>query len=366
MKETVFADRNLETLHDGYFETDLQGRFTICNPGFCRLMGYSNQELIGRNFRDFMADENIAQLEADLKKQGLFQESCEFLECEARHWDGTVMILEAIVSPVTDPAGKWTGFRGLARDVSEHRRRQQYQLYVSKMKSLARLTGGIAHDFNNLLYVIMGNAELIQDRIPEDCRQKVDKILSTCVVCADIIKKLMQFSFPGEPKKQLIELNQFILSEMKRFQNLMAGNIRFETGLEDQSLYVFADPSRMEAMLSALLINAVEAVGEQSGTVILKLENVRLRERPVIHYPGLRPGHYARIVVHDNGSGIPASDLYKIFDPYFSTKKFVHGAGLGLSMVHGIVNECRGTITVESYEGKGTTFRVLLPLVDMS
>jgi signal transduction histidine kinase len=232
------------------------------------------------------------------------------------------------------------------------------------MKSVARLSGGIAHDFNNLLYVIMGNAELIQDQIPDDCRQKVDKILSTCIVCSDIIKKLLQFSFPGEQNKQRIELNQFFLSEQGWLQKRMAENTRLEIKVADQSLPVFVNPGQMKAMLSALLTNAVEAIGEQRGTVILKLENVRLKERPVIHYPGLRPGHYARIVVHDNGSGIPAADLYKIFDPYFSTKKFVHGAGLGLSMVHGIVNACQGTITVESYEGKGTTFRVLLPLAE--
>jgi signal transduction histidine kinase len=276
------------------------------------------------------------------------------------------MTLETILSPVRDETGKQVGVRGLARDMTEHRRRQQHHLYKSKMKSVARLAGGIAHDFNNLLFVIMGNAELLQPNIPEECRKNVEKILSSCLVGADIIKKLLRFSFPTDQNKQVIDLNRFVRSEVKRLLGRLTENISLEAGFTDQSLFVYVNAFHVGMMLTALLDNAAEAMAETGGAVVLKLEHVRLKERPVIHYPGLRPGDYARIVVQDNGPGIPLPDLHKVFDPYFTTKQFVPGAGMGLSIVHGIVNECRGTITVESHEGEGTTFRVLVPLTDYS
>jgi PAS domain S-box-containing protein len=363
-KETVQVHNGLETLHDGYFEMDMDGRLESCNPGLFRLMGYSGEEMNGSSFKDFMDEKNILLVDAFLSRKNLFQNSCEFIECEVRHRDGTVMTLETILSPIRNKAGKQVGVRGLARDMTEHRRLQQHHLYTTKMKSVGRLAGGIAHDFNNLLFVIMGNAELMQSIVPGECKKNVDKILSSCLVGSDIIKKLLQFSFPTDQNKQVIDLNRFVRAEVKRLQGRLTENISLEAGFAEQPLFVYVNAFHVGMMLTALVDNAVEAMKKTGGAVVLKLEHVRLRERPIIHYPGMRPGDYARIVVQDNGPGIPTPDLHKIFDPYFSTKQFVPGAGMGLSIVHGIINECRGTITVESHEGEGTTFRVLVPLAD--
>ncbi|HOI17521.1 MAG TPA: PAS domain S-box protein [Geobacteraceae bacterium] len=259
----------------------------------------------------------------------------------------------------------------VVRDISARKRaeaerdRLEDQLRQShKMEAVGQLAGGIAHDFNNILTAIIGYAHLILLKMTGDNqpRNYVEQILASAERAAGLTQGLLAFSRKQVINPQPVELNGIVRNVRKFLERIIGEDIEQQIFLEDRDLVVMADTGQMEQVLMNLATNARDAMPE--GGVLRIVTSVLEIERNHPAAPGsAEPLRYACLSVTDTGSGIEGKDRERLFEPFFTTKEVGKGTGLGLSIAYGIVKEHNGYIAVESEEGKGTTFRIYLPLI---
>jgi signal transduction histidine kinase/ActR/RegA family two-component response regulator len=231
-----------------------------------------------------------------------------------------------------------------------------------KMEALGTLAGGIAHDFNNILMAILGNAELaladMEARHPS--RQSILGIRDASVRASDIVKRILVFSRRQEMERKVIALTPVLEEATSLLRASLPKNIRVETTFDPHTPLIAGDSSHLFQVVMNLATNASHAMDAKGGTLSIALKSVTVSAEEAEASADLSPGPYARITVSDTGTGMSRSTLERVFEPFFTTKGLA-GTGLGLSVVHGIVRDHRGAITVESEVGQGTTFRVWIP-----
>ena len=235
-----------------------------------------------------------------------------------------------------------------------------------KMESIGTLAGGIAHDFNNLLYIISGNAELALEDIPEwnPAHASLEEIKSATLKAAGIAKQLLNFSRKTDQEMKPIGVVTVIKDALKFLRSTIPTTIDIQKHLPDADITILADPIQINQIMMNLCINAFQAMEDTGGIMEIIVETVSLDEEAADSYPDLTAGDYLKITVNDTGPGIDPEIIERIFDPYFTTKEMGKGSGMGLSIVHGIVQNHSGAISVDSKLGKGTTFSLLFPAVD--
>jgi len=243
----------------------------------------------------------------------------------------------------------------LQKEIEERKRLEDELIRTEKLESLGILAGGIAHDFNNLLTGVLGNISLAKmDTTPEN---SIYTLLSEAekasLQAKGLTQQLLTFSKGGEPVKKTVSMKDLI-TDAANFA-LRGSNVRCDFDLQRDLYPVDIDEAQMSQVIHNLVINAVQSM-QDGGMILVKAENVL--ETTEAKRP-LPSGKYAKITIHDQGSGIPKEGLQKIFDPYFSTKE--KGTGLGLATTYSIIQKHGGYITVESQVGVGTTFFIYLP-----
>ncbi len=245
------------------------------------------------------------------------------------------------------------------REQAEHQLRQ-----AQKIEALGTLTGGIAHDFNNILAAIIGFTEIVRDRIAKEGRDKrhLDRVMEASLRGRELIKRMLAFSRKTEQEKKPVLLSSIVTETMKFVRSSTPTTISIRVDVKSESGMVFADPVQMQQVLLNLCTNAAQAMQGKGGILDVELSDWTVDESDGSP-SGMKPGPYVKLVIRDTGTGISPDIIHRIFDPFFTTKKVGEGTGLGLSVVHGIVHQHDGYITVESEEGKRTTFTVCLPMV---
>lgn len=274
---------------------------------------------------------------------------------------------ENIGVPLKDDDGNVTSVLEISREVTERelsRKRElnlQEKLYQSqKMESIGNLAGGIAHEFNNILGIIIGNNELIFDDLPEwgHSRECCEEIKIAGLRARDIVKQLLTFSRRDSATKKVINIQSVVNESLKLIRSSTPTNIEIKQNLTPDGIPVFGNATQINQVLINLVNNAVDAMPETGGELTLNLTRGKVDE----NLPSsLSPGQYVKLVVSDNGMGMDKETLNKIFEPYFTTKPIGQGTGIGLSVVHGIVEQHGGFIVADSNPGQGTTFTVYLP-----
>ncbi len=278
-------------------------------------------------------------------------------------------IMEIETSPVLNENGDVVFVIEASRDITErvrleeeHRRLMQRLHQEEKEQSLMTLTGGIAHDFNNMLMAIMGNAEILRMRLKDEETPYLETIINTSEKMADLVSKMLAFTGQGAYQPSIVNLNDSIKNALKMTHKGQFLNIIVKLDLDDKLWPVLADGRQMEQLMVNLILNAFEAIGDENeGTLYIKTSNIEVRE-PMSCYPlemYLKEGEYVEVKVTDTGMGIPKELHKRVFEPFFSTRFM--GRGLGLSAVAGIVKSHNGCISLESEEGRGTTFTIHLP-----
>ena len=253
------------------------------------------------------------------------------------------------------------------RDITEHKIIKQQLIQAQKMEAIGTLASGIAHDFNNILAGIIGHSELALNFTltpNHPATENVEEILRAGKRAADLVKQILTFSHSTEVEHKPIDVNSITKEVIKFIASSLPPTIELETDLSAKHSFVLASPTYLHQVLMNLITNAMHAIPNDKGRISVCLSNTAIASPPPSNLDALSPGEYLELSVSDTGSGMDAATIEKIFEPYFTTKESGKGTGLGLSVVHGIVNSLSGSITVESKEGKGTTFRVFLP-VDM-
>jgi CheY-like chemotaxis protein len=231
------------------------------------------------------------------------------------------------------------------------------------MEALGTLTGGIAHDFNNILAAVVGFSELLLGSAAKGNRQEhyLHRVLEAGLRGRELVKQMLTFSRKTEQDKKPLHLSSVVKETMKLLRASIPATISVRTNVRDESGLVFADPTQMQQVLMNLCTNAAHAMQERGGILRVELSDSRVSESDKNPHD-IKRGLYVKMAVHDTGTGISSDIVDKIFDPFFTTKERGEGTGLGLSVVHGIVKQHDGYITVKSEPGKGSIFSVYLPM----
>ncbi|MCP5104920.1 MAG: PAS domain S-box protein, partial [bacterium] len=355
----------LATMFDLLVLLDLKGDIVAINKSVSHLSGYSEDVLKGRPVEillrpEFSKDDPVKMTiaEGNLKNK-------DFVFKTKAGKEIPVLFSSSILR---DEAGAAAGIVCIAKDISERRKLEAEIFNSKKLESIGILAGGIAHDFNNLLAVIMGNLALAQEDIPPDknAYTLLEKAQAVSLKAAELAEKFITFSPGGWLKKKETFLSR-ILKDMEAAGLPGTGiNISYAVAVPGNLALIDGDEDQLKLVVENLFRNAVEAISgneKKDGTISVSAENTIIQNPEDQNKFLLKKGHYVKISIKDNGAGIPAHNIEKVFDPYFSTKEDFSrkGLGLGLTTCYSIIKKHDGHITIQSEEGKGTTVTLYLP-----
>ena len=257
----------------------------------------------------------------------------------------------------------------VTRLVRSERDKQKFEsqlLQSQKMEAVGTLAGGIAHDFNNILWIITGNVELIKTEIDAEndrVHYHIQRIEEASRRAKDLVTQVLNFSRLSSQEKRPLKISTIVKESLKLLRPTLPATIEIKQNIAEEGMTILADLTQISQVLVNLCTNAAHAMRESGGILDIGLSRIALDEDETVRHQNLAPGQYALLSVMDTGQGIPEDVVDRIFDPFFTTKQVDEGTGMGLSVVHGIVKNHDGAITVFSKPGKGAVFHVLLPLV---
>ena len=339
----------IENSTDMFWLLDAEARVLYRSPSVERVLGYTSEELVGRNGFDFLHPDDIAPMRDELQTLVSKPEGFGLVEARFRHKDGRWILLEAVGTNRLDDDAVG-GLVVCARDITAQRaaeaeraRLQDDLHHAQKMDAIGRLAGGVAHDFNNLLMVISASTESallgLDDASP--LRPKLDQTRQAVERAAALTQQLLTFSRRQQPSLRALDLNAQVQATVSMLRRLIGENVAVSVDLEPGLPPITADPMQLDQVLLNLALNARDAMPD-GGTL-------RFATRS-------RADGAVELRVADTGVGIDDETRQRLFEPFFTTKQPGRGTGLGLAAVYGIVTRSGGTICVESEVGSGTTF----------
>ncbi|MBW2407816.1 MAG: PAS domain S-box protein [Deltaproteobacteria bacterium] len=355
----------LEANPDPVVVYDIEGKVIYFNPAFTRVFGWTLEECLGNKMDVFVPEESWRETKMMIEKV-LSGKRFSGIETHRYNKNGEIIPVSISGAIYKDQNGKPIGSVINLRDITEQKKLEAQLQQAQKMESIGTLAGGIAHDFNNILGIIVGNAELALDDISERDRVHInlEEIRTACLRAKDVVKQLLSFARKTDLKQKSIKLIPVVKDSIKLLRAIIPKNIDIHQNITDTSDTIFADPTQIHQIMINLCTNASHAMQDTGGILGIDIENVLFEEDLDALHPDLIPGTYVKLTVSDTGQGINPELKDKIFDPYFTTKEIGKGTGMGLSVVHGIVKNYGGRISVESELGKGTTFYIYFPVME--
>lgn len=345
--------------------TDRDGRLSSISDYWCEALGYDREEVLGRRATDFMATESIKYfedvLQPECRRSGRARDALCRMICK----DGHVMEVLYSATVEFDEQGDVVQSHAVCVDVTEKMALQSQLLQSQKLEAIGQLTGGMAHDFNNLLGIIIGNLDLLRDRLKNDAAADALAAAATDagIRGADLTRRLLAFARRQPLAPQRVRPNELVSGTVKLLDRVLGENIEISLNLAPNVWTIVVDPAQLEAALTNLATNARDAMS-QGGRLVISTRNGQLDAEYVSQHPDVVPGDYVMIEIMDDGEGMTSDVKSRIFEPFFTTKDQGKGTGLGLSMVFGFIKQSNGHIVVESDVGVGTTFRLYLPRVN--
>ncbi|MBI5633210.1 MAG: PAS domain S-box protein [Nitrospirae bacterium] len=356
----------LRSIGDGVITTDIQGKVVLINTVAEALTGWTQKEASGRPLTEIFSSMNKKTREVcenpleRVLRSGKITELSDDTALISK--DGNERSIAESGAPILDEEGQIIGAVLVFRDITEKRRMEDELLKARNIESLGILAGGIAHDFNNILVGILGNVSLAVRKLEKEDKEKVRERLTgvehAALRAKDLAYQLLTFSRGGAPLLKTTFISGLIMDSTKFA--LAGSNMICSYSFPEDLWPVDIDRGQLSQVIHNLIINAKWAMPE-GGTVELKAENLVIPEGAAA--PALLPaGAYVKVSMKDEGIGIPAENLQKIFDPYFTTRG--KGSGLGLATAYSIMKRHHGLITADSSADQGTTFHLYLPASD--
>jgi PAS domain S-box-containing protein len=372
-KQAEEALRQSEAHYRALVEGSLQGIViarqdgtrVFANTALARMLGYeAPQELVGGSLWDHVAPEDVPRLRTSFEARLWARRSPERYEHQAVKKDGTRLWVESLVSPMTwdgTPAALETSI-----DITERKRLETQLRQAQKMQAIGTLAGGIAHDFNNILSAILGYTELALDEVEQGSAvwNKLQGTLAAGRRARDLVQQILAFSRQTELTRVSIQMHLLVEEALTLLRAALPSTLMIRPIIDRHAGAVLVDPTQMQQVLINLCTNAAHAMREAGGTIEVRLEPIEIAVDALAIPPDLKAGAYVRLTVQDTGHGMEPEILERIFEPFFTTKSMGEGTGMGLAVVHGIIANHGGAITVESTPGQGSTFAVYLPRSD--
>lgn len=359
-----------DSITDLIYTQDLQGRFTSANQATAAIFGYAPSELIGREGSQFMLPEHREAFETEylptLRHQGSMSGLGQYLDVHGhKHYIEyrSTLVRPEKGEPYISGSGRDVTDRVLAR---QRLKQLEAQLLQSqKMEAMGTLAGGIAHDFNNVLASMLGFTELVLTDLPSESpwRHDLEQVLKAGERAKGMVRQILSFSRHSETGRSPVAVQPVVAETLELLRASLPATITVDSHLDAPREMVLADPSQIHQVVMNLATNAFQAMGSKGGVLSLVLEPTELEPEQAAAFAELEPGPYLRLTVSDTGQGMDPKTMRRIFEPFFTTKDKSEGSGMGLAMVHNIVKNHGGEVTVHSRPGQGSVFEVYLPLL---
>lgn len=355
----------LNSITDAIISIDNKGVVTRFNPVAGKLTGWSIEGALGEKLHTILKLKNrdeetlsrgiIHEIQTGSSKLSIRADLVNFE-------DDSICTVDITSARLVDDQNHQYGVVVVLRDMTSQLKIEEELKQRRKMESLGQLSGGVAHDFNNMLGGIIGFSELLNDIVEKESEEAeyVKYILEAANSAADLTAKLLAFSRKGKMVSTPFSLHKTCKTALSLLSRTINKNVQIHSELNAEFYSVTGDPSQIQNAILNLCINAKDAMPD-GGELLLKTDNVDLLD---FNSYELSAGRYLKLTVADTGTGISDDLLHKIFEPFFTTKGTGKGTGLGLAAVYGAVKNHSGEITIDSEVGVGTTFTVLLPVVE--
>ena len=344
----------------GVVAFDRDTHVTIWNHAAERIFGWRSEEVVG-TLPPYVPAGHEEEFERR-RRRVLAGEVLHEVELVRKRRDGSPVNVRVSSAPLRDGSGAVIGIMSLIADISETSALREQFRQAQRLEGIARLAGGVAHDFNNLLTVINGYSELLLTQLAQHDphRREVEQIHAAGQRAARLTAQLLAFSRKQVLRPRALDVNAVVTGAQTILTRLLGEDVLFVLDLEPAPWTVEADENQLVQVLMNLVANARDAM-PGGGSLWLRTRNVTLGDDADPAWSGLPHGDHVVLEVEDTGTGMPPAVLTRLFEPFFTTKPEGKGTGLGLSTVYGIVRQSGGHVLVESSEGRGSTFRVLLP-----
>ena len=333
-------------------------KITFANPSYEKIAGLRGEMIIG-------SEPNLENLKR-VSPESIW-DSVE----KGIPWSGRLLfegngadavVLDAMLLPLQNDRGTINGYLEIGRDVTEELKSEKRLQQAQKLESIGTLAGGIAHDFNNVLSGILGYSELclMERGLTAKTEAYIGEIIKASERARDLVQQILTFSRQTDLALRPLLPKTIIKEALKLLRASTPAMINIESKINSDSA-IMAEPTQLHQVVMNLFTNAVHAIGESVGTVKLELEDFMVDEAFTRMHPGMTEGKHVVIRISDTGDGIAPENKNRLFEPFFTTKDQGKGTGLGLSVVHGIVKDLNGIVTVYSEVGKGSVFNVIIP-----
>ena len=362
--------------HLGSWEFNIQTNVLVWSKEMCRIYGYDREdgEIPYEVFVNAIHPDDCDRVITTVANAILSGRPYEIKYCIIRpSGEERTSLSRCIV--IKDENNNPIRLLGTERDITEREKFEAEKQKLEealrqsqKMEAIGTLAGGIAHEFNNVLAIIIGNAELASDDVPEQSpvKEQLNEILTASFRARDVVQGVLSFARQSKTGHQAIDIRSVIIDEIKLLRASISSAIEIRSNIKARIDIISGDPTQIKQVLMNLSNNAVYAMSEKEGVLEIGLENISLTADDLNVGPDLAPGNFVKLTVKDNGTGIDPKNIKRIFEPYFTTKKMEEGTGIGLAVVYGIVSEGGGAIRVSSEINKGTTFEVFFPAISES
>ncbi|MDY6973636.1 MAG: PAS domain-containing protein, partial [Thermodesulfobacteriota bacterium] len=351
-------ERTFDVIEDSITIVDKEMRITRTNTASAKKLNCHPKDMIGKQCHEVLWGES---------------EPCDWCPALKGHEESEMRSTNSIyshsgrtfhvtVSPMFSNSGDFIGIVDIARDITEQERLETLLQHAQKMEAIGTMAGGIAHDFNNILAAIIGYTELAIEASERSSRVYTDleQVLSAGNRAKELVKQILIFSRQSKAVRRPLEIGIIVKEVLRFLRSSTPTTIEIRQHIEPDRGRVMADPTQVHQVVMNLCTNAVQAIGRK-GVLEVKLVCEEVDRQVAERVHGLKQGPYLKLTVTDTGCGMDHEIMEKIYDPYFTTKGIGEGTGLGLAVVHGIVKECGGAISVESARGMGSTFTVFMP-----
>jgi PAS domain S-box-containing protein len=339
------------------------GSFVQANRRFCAILDYRWEELRQMTFAAVTHPEDINGSVEMMQRLAAGAQREATWEKRYLRRDGATIWVTLTVSPMWAPGDAPTACIAVVQDITARKELEGHLRQAQKMDALGTLAGGIAHDFNNILASIKGYTELALLVLRENpnVRDHLGAVQRAANRAIALVRQILAFSRQQNLERRPIALQPLVEEALKLLRATIPVTVEFEAVLAGDAPPVLADATQIHQVLMNLGTNAWHAMADRPGRLQVRLDRCEVGAVPAAAPGRLRPGTYARLSVRDSGRGMDAETLRRIFEPFFTTKPPGEGTGLGLAMVHGIMESHEGAVTVSSQPGEGTTFQLYFP-----